>query len=288
MRGGWSMSAHLQVAARTDAGCVRSNNEDAFVVADLTRSSTHAGARYVGDIDVKARGVLLAVSDGIGGEQAGEVASALVVDVLPRALGAGAGRSSDADITGAVEAAHHRVLDEGVQRGFSMGATLTAAWVKGRAAYVAEVGDSRAYVIRAGRISQLTKDQSYVQLLLDRGVLAPDEARDFPMRNMILQAMGIQPSVAVALGRLDLRQRDCLLLCSDGLTDTVGEDDMRDVVLWSTDLAHATESLVDLANRRGGPDNITVVLAGVGGDLPPPGPYDRIEETYQILRTFDA
>jgi protein phosphatase len=168
-----------------------------------------------------------------------------------------------------------------------MGATLTAVYVRGMAAYVSEVGDSRAYLLRAGLITQLTKDQSYVQMLVDSGAVDPDRAQSLPFRNVILQAMGHQPDVIVALGRLELRHRDCLLLCSDGLSNELSDTEIREVFLASPDLASAADNLVGLANERGGRDNATVVLTGVGGDLPAPGPREGIDKTYRIIETFE-
>jgi serine/threonine protein phosphatase PrpC len=159
-------------------------------------------------------------------------------------------------------------------------------FVRGNAAYVAEVGDSRAYLIRAGRITQLTKDQSYVQMLVDAGAVSPEEARDFPERNVILQAMGNQVDLSMALGRLELRHLDCLLLCSDGLTTKITDEGLRDVILSAPDLQTARDRLVDLANERGGEDNTTVVLGGVSGDLPPADVGEPLEATYRILETF--
>ena len=216
---------HLQVAARTDIGRVRSKNEDAFIALDLTLGSESAAPRWSGRIDVGPRGALCAVSDGMGGAQSGEVASALVLSSLAQALASSVAEplTSHVQLTSAVKDAHCSVWAEACARGIEMGATLTALFVRSSAAYVAEVGDSRAYLLRNGRITQLTKDQSYVQMLVDHGAVAAQEAQDLPFRNVILQAMGQQRPLRVALGRLDLRQRDCLLLCSDGLTNEVSD-----------------------------------------------------------------
>ncbi len=293
------MAIELYVAARTDRGRIRPKNEDAFVAADLTLGQCSTAPRWAGRVPVGERGALLAVSDGLGGAQAGELASALVVSSLAQALAAPAPqpasqpssqRASSERITGAVEDAHQTVWTEACRRGVHMGATLTAAYVRSyegsAAAYVAEVGDSRAYLLRAGRITQLTKDQSYVQMLVDAGTLDPSQAQSLPFRNVILQAMGHQPTVKVALGRLDLRQRDCLLLCSDGLTTEVSDEQVRETILMSADLTTAAERLVDLANQRGGRDNTTVVVVGVGGDLPAPEPREAVEQTYRVIESF--
>ena len=280
---------YLRVAARTDRGHVRLVNEDAFVAANLTRKERSSMPRWTGRIEVGDRGALLAVADGLGGAEAGELASALVVSSLTSALeAADERRDSQGKLAGAVKDAHDTVWGEASARSIKMGATLTALYVRGTAAYVAEVGDSRAYLIRAGRMTQLTKDQSYVQMLVDSGVVRADDAESLPFRNVILQAMGHQPRLAVALGRLELRRRDCLLLCSDGLSNELSDGEVRALVLGSPDLVLATDRLVELANGRGGRDNVTVVLVGVGGSLPIPDAREPVDRTYSILETFDA
>jgi serine/threonine protein phosphatase PrpC len=167
-----------------------------------------------------------------------------------------------------------------------MGATLTALFVHDKTAYIAEVGDSRAYLLRGGEITQVTHDQSYVQLLVDSGAMSPSEAKDSPLSNVVLQAMGLNPEVSVALGKLDLRQRDCLVLCSDGLSNKLSADDLRQVILASPRLDTACATLVDEAKRRGGDDNITAIVAGVDGDLPPIASGESIAETFFVLREF--
>ncbi len=283
------MTLRLTVAARTDVGRMRRINEDALLVADVQGGAVEAvpGVRR---FEVGPRGALLAVSDGMGGHKAGEVASALTLASLYRALaGTAAPSDPDALVERAVEVANRDVYEASHQAGRErMGATLTAILVDEAGAHIAEIGDSRAYLLRGGVIQQVTRDQSYVQVLLDAGAIAPEDVPHSPMRSVILQAMGQKPSVAVALGRLALRRRDCLLLCTDGLSGPVGPDELRDVVLSSPSLDAACERLVALANERGGKDNITVLLAGVGGDLPPPSPGESIDDTLDVLRAFDA
>jgi serine/threonine protein phosphatase PrpC len=257
-------------------------------VADLTRAEYSAMPRWTGRVEIGERGALVAVSDGMGGAQAGDVASALVISSLAQALASEPPRQTSlAQITDAVQDAHHVVWREACSRGIKMGATLTAVYVHGLAAYVAEVGDSRAYLLRAGGITRLTKDQSYVQVLVDSGAVDPDQAQYLPLRNIILQAMGHQPDVVVALGRLELRHRDCLLLCSDGLSNALSDSDIQELFFASPDLVRAADNLVDLANERGGRDNATVVLTGVGGDLPAPSAQEPIESTYRIIESFE-
>jgi serine/threonine protein phosphatase PrpC len=278
---------YLSVAGQTDIGRVREKNEDAFVVADLTGGTLLAETPHA-RFDVGERGVLLAVSDGMGGAQAGEVASALVVETLTRALkDAPADAPRPALMNDAIQKAHQAVWDTAKRESKKMGATLTAVFVHQGQAYIAEVGDSRAYLLRAGKMCQLTHDQSMVQMLVDTGVIEPEQAEHSPIRNVILQAMGNQPNVKVALAKLELRDRDCLVLCSDGLTGLVHDDEIKDVVLASGRPEVACKQLVDLANQRGGKDNITVVIAGVGGGLSRPLTGESINDTFQVLTTFE-
>lgn len=278
---------YLSVAGHTDIGRVRKRNEDTFVVADLSGGSLLDGAPHA-RFDVGERGVLLAVSDGMGGAEAGEVASALVVETLTRALATAApGTPRDALMTEAIEKAHRAVWNVAKRESKKMGATLTSVFVHAGQAYIGEVGDSRAYLIRGGSICQLTHDQSMVQMLVDSGVLAPEQAVESPLRNVILQAMGNQREVKVALARLALRDRDCLVLCSDGLTTLVHDDEIRDLVLKTGRPEIAARELVDLANERGGYDNITVVVAGVGGSLTKVATDECFADTFETITTFD-
>jgi serine/threonine protein phosphatase PrpC len=278
---------YVSVAAATHVGKVREKNEDAFVVADLT------GGALLKDLsherfDVGERGVLLAVSDGMGGAQAGEVASAIVVDTLTREIGnAPLETPRDTTLTEAVKAAHEAVRTRGQQDQAKMGATLTAVFVRAGRAYIAEVGDSRAYLIRSGQIAQVTKDQSMVQLLVDSGVMSAADANNSPMRNVILQAMGHQRELKIAVNKLELRDRDCLVLCSDGLTVHVSDDEIRDKVLGARPET-AVQQLLDLALERGGKDNVTIVVAGIGGELKQPAEDEKAENAIEVIKAFDA
>jgi serine/threonine protein phosphatase PrpC len=287
------MSVHLSLAGRSDVGRARKNNEDALLIADLAGGTLLHGDSSGGRFDVGERGVLLAVSDGMGGAKAGEIASAVVVESLARALvGAPPGAPAVASIKEAVDEANRDVLQSAKEPGRQgMGATLTAVLVQARGdgatAFIAEVGDSRAYLLRDGSITRLTKDQSYVQLLLDAGTLDAHTAAESPLHNVILQAMGRPGGIDVALGKLELRARDCLLLCSDGLSNAVSDEEIRGVVISSPNLDDACMHLVDLANTRGGMDNITVLVAGVGGGLAPASAGEKVAETFEIIKSFE-
>jgi len=281
------MTVTLTMCGQTDIGLVRKANEDAFAIADLTGGSLLPQQR-IAQFEVGQRGVLLAVSDGMGGHQAGEVASALVVESLCRSMARqDDGLGSDALLEKATLQANrdvwHAAQDPGRKH---MGATLTALFVHDKTAYIAEVGDSRAYLLRGGEIAQVTRDQSYVQVLVDSGAMSATQAKDSELSNVVLQAMGLKPEVSVALGKLELRNRDCLVLCSDGLSNKLSADEIRQVILASTRLDAACARLIDEAKRRGGEDNITAVLAGVDGDLPPAAAGESIAGTFFAIREF--
>ncbi|APR79535.1 Protein serine/threonine phosphatase PrpC, regulation of stationary phase [Minicystis rosea] len=274
----------------TDAGRVRKNNEDAFLISQLANAAEGMMPEEVVTFDAGEHAVVLAVSDGMGGAEAGEVASALVVQSLRDAMMNAKGGDWDEATKAAVEKANRAVWDAAKEPGKKgMGATVTAVCVHKNQAHIAEVGDSRAYLIRHGRIRQMTRDQSFVQFLVDSGALKPEEAESYPMKNVVLQAMGQRADVQVALGRLELRRGDRLLLCSDGLSGMVTANDMRDTIERAKSLDEACSELITLANERGGEDNITVVLAEVGGDgLAIPRDAETLTQTFQVLAEYKA
>jgi serine/threonine protein phosphatase PrpC len=282
------MPVNLTVVAQTDVGLVRKSNEDAFVIADLTGGSLIDEQR-IAKFEVGQRGVLLAVSDGMGGHQAGEVASALVVESLRRSMAQQPpGGPSDALLEKAALGANREVWEAAHYPGRErMGATLTAIFIHGTRAHIAEVGDSRAYLVRGGHIRQVTRDQSYVQLMIDSGTMSPEQAKSSEFSSVILQAMGVKENVQIAIGRLDLRQRDCFVLCSDGLSGLVSADEIRAIVLTAGGLDAVCGRLVEVAMKRGGGDNITVIVAGVSGDLPALVAGERISDTLLSVQEFE-
>jgi serine/threonine protein phosphatase PrpC len=280
------MPIHLTVYGQTDTGLVRPSNEDAFVIADLTGGSLLKEPR-IARFEVGKQGVLLAVSDGMGGHAAGEIASALVVESLQRSMAMHAGDARDALLEKAVLQANRDVWEAAHYPGREhMGATLTAIFIHGGVAYIAEVGDSRAYLLRNGNVLQVTRDQSYAQLLVDAGAISLQDAKKPDISNVILQAMGLKPDVTVALGRLELRDRDAFILCSDGLSNKVSVEELHNLVLTSPQLDLACVRMIDLANKRGGDDNVTVIVAGVDGDLPQPIATERLSQALHVLKEF--
>ena len=285
----------VEVFGRTDVGKTRDHNEDSFMVADLTRqvASLQPDVR---EHEVGARGTLFVVADGMGGAAAGEIASDLAVDSIYAHMVSEWG--NDAEVTEqrfafrlkeAVEFANGRIHEYAKahpeHRG--MGTTTTAAGIFECALYMVQIGDSRGYLIRAGRITQITKDQSLMQRLVDAGELTEEEAAVSERRNIILQALGPDPHVKVDLTRQDLRKGDMLLMCSDGLSGLVPREDMLQVVLANRELVAVCKALIDLANERGGPDNITCIVARFGGDgLPDPDGSEPVgHQVYPLLDT---
>lgn len=265
---------HVRAVSSTHVGRVRSTNEDACTVVDLDHA-TFAQPGSLGRFDVGDKGILLAVSDGMGGAQDGEVASRITIEALASALLESPGTIDGGSVLEhAVRVAHRAVWDESCRDGQSgrsrMGATLTAAVVRGSRLAIAQVGDSRAYLVRSGTITQLTTDQTMIQSLIDKGLLKPEDAESSPFRNILTQAMGHQEDVAITMSEIELRDRDCVLVCSDGLTNELTDEEIRDAILQSIRLDVAARRLVELANARGGRDNVTVVLAGIGATTLPP------------------
>ena len=285
------MAIKLHVAGLTDPGKIRTNNEDAFIVADLNGTGK-ADVAKPAEFDVKERGTLLAVSDGMGGEAAGEVASALVVETLQAVLtkAAPTDEATNSAIAKAVEHAVNKANDVVFKESRSpdkkgMGATLTAVYVHGDTAYIAEVGDSRAYLVRGRRVRQMTKDQSFVQLLLDSGALTPEDAENYPHKNLILQAMGQKDKVSVALGKLALRHSDSLLICTYRLENKVAQEEIKEALLTHDPRDVICKNLVDLANERGGDDKKHVALAQLEGEgLTPYRDDERVTTTFEVVK----
>jgi PPM family protein phosphatase len=278
----------LNAYGQTDVGCVRTNNEDALVISDLASASPTLPEREAA-FQVGTRGVLLAVSDGMGGAEAGEVASALVVESLRQHLGIENTGDLRQSMLKAVEAANRNVWEAAHEVGRKgMGATLVAVVVFRDFAHIASVGDSRAYLIRRHRIRQVTKDQSYVEHLVSHGQMTREEAEVSPYKNVILQAMGQRPNLMVALGHIELRRNDVFLLCSDGLSGKLKDEEMYDIVTGARTFRDAAQRLIDVAKERGGEDNITVVLAHIAGEgvsEPPVG--ERVTETLKNVQEYD-
>ncbi len=263
----------IRVSGQTDVGKTRDHNEDNFLVADLTRkdSTLSAGER---EYDLGERGLLLVVADGMGGAAAGELASEMATSTIYNQLVAA--WLQEPEVTGqrfafrlkeAVETAnleiHGYAKSHPENRG--MGTTTTCVGILGEHLYVTQVGDSRAYLVRGGEAYQLTKDQSLMQRLVEAGELTEEEAAHSERRNIILQALGPDPKIKVDLTHQEIRRGDILVLCSDGLSGQVKKEEIAREAAGG-DLRTACDRLVAMANDRGGPDNITVLMARCDGD----------------------
>jgi protein phosphatase len=230
-------------------------------VADGFFSKTDQGRQRRSNEDaVYARPPLFAVADGMGGARAGEVASRTVVDVLESGLPDGA--SSEQRLAHSAREANRRIHDmaESSPAQAGMGTTMTAAYVDEDTVSVAHVGDSRAYRLRDGHLEQITDDHSLVGELVRRGKLTEEEAEEHPQRSVITRALGPEADVDVDTWTFPAQAGDVFLLCSDGLTSMVDEAGIAGVLRDHADLSGAGQALIDEANRRGGRDNITVVL----------------------------
>jgi len=264
----------VHVFGRTDVGLTREHNEDTFVVADLSTGNATLQPE-VRTHTLGGRGSLFMVADGMGGAASGEIASAMAVDVVMEELKRRWRAAADRDplqfagaLRSATEAAnsaiHRYAADHPENRG--MGTTATVAGLLGDVLYVAQVGDSRAYVVRDGVCRQITKDQSLMQKLIEAGEMTAEEAEQSDRKNIILQALGPEPRVRIDLTHQQVRRGDTLILCSDGLSGQVRPEEMAAVVREEPDLALVCKRLIDLANDHGGPDNITVVAARFEGE----------------------
>ena len=240
----------MQYWGITDAGCVRPQNQDAYLMEQLDRNS-----------------LLCVVCDGMGGAKSGNIASTLAADVFTQEIRRNYQPACSAEQMGSImvnagKLANFTVYDQAQQfPEFSgMGTTLVAALVRGKHATIINVGDSRAYLINRSGIRRITTDHSLVQLMVLRGEVTPEEARHYPGRNLITRAIGTEPSVQCDLFHLDLERGNCLLLCSDGLTNLVDDQEILFEVVHGGDKAQCCQRLLDIAQNRGAPDNVTSVL----------------------------
>ncbi len=260
--------SHLNVAALSHAGVAGKNNEDRFAISSYL---TEGG-----------KPVLFAVvSDGIGGHRAGEVAAELAINYISETVSQSNGKNPiqimESGIHTASQAIAARSASKEDQHG--MGATCACVWIEGQNLFIAYVGDSRIYLVRDGSIQRLTIDHTWVQEAIDRGIITPAQAHDHPNVHVIRRHLG-----SVELPDVDFRLRlngtedtqqahdnqgtplkpgDIVLICTDGLTDTVWEDEIQRLILTRNSLQSAAEDLIAQANERGGHDNITVLLIGV-------------------------
>lgn len=280
-----------QVAAHTDQGRRRGENQDNFLISDLAAENGVVlrpdanGNRVAADISIGESGALLLVADGMGGAAAGRLASGLACTCVLAALHEAwlpdhnnTPRQFAVRLREAVEKANQYIYDYAVRNPecAGMGTTATAGGVFEHVLYVAQVGDSRAYLVRAAAATQITRDQSYVQEMLDAGVMTEEEAEQTAHGSVILQALGTKEDVQVELTFQALRRGDLVVLCSDGLHRMVRPAELAAAAELAASPAALCQELVALANERGGPDNVTVVAARLDGDALPAAADDDV------------
>jgi protein phosphatase len=248
---GWSL----------DKGITREKNEDSLAAVTLNQAS-EVGSQTIG---------VYAVADGLGGQASGEVASKLAVrTAVWQLMGDVAQVGNDMPehyrqwLEGAVTLANRVVRKQAHEENTNMGTTLVMAVVVGNDVHIANVGDSRAYLISPTRLRQITHDQSLVQSLVDAGTITPEEAVNHPNRNVLTQAVGAQAEVTVDLFNETLEDNESLLLCSDGLWNTLGDSEIIHIVRSATTPRAACQALVDACNAKGALDNIAAVLVRPG------------------------
>ena len=240
----------MQCWGLTDPGCVRAQNQDVYQIEKLDGST-----------------MLCLVCDGMGGAKSGNVASSLAADVFVQEVRRNwkhglSDERIDQILQSAAKLANFTVYDQARQfEEFNgMGTTLVAALVHGKKATVIHVGDSRAYAITRDGIRQLTKDHSVVQMMLERGELTPQQARTYPGKNVITRAIGTEGIIQSDLTHLTLEKGDSLLLCSDGLSNTMDEQEILFELVHGVNKQYCCQRLLDIAKNRGAPDNVTSVF----------------------------
>jgi protein phosphatase len=255
----------------SDAGLKRPNNEDHFIVADLTRREIAVENNVVVPNAVHQPlglyGTLLAVADGLGGHDDGEIASHIAVEAIVQTLFSLQQQrmSITEQLTLAAQEAHHAIRRyiATIPGSRSMSSTLTAAYVTHNEVAIAQVGDSRAYHFANGSLTQLTEDQTIVQMMLKKGMLTNEEAQNHPDRHVILQAMGQERAITPEITRAPLRYDDCILLCSDGLSSYVDHQCIERILNEDTNEPTRCNRLLEAAYAAGGEDNVTILLASL-------------------------
>ena len=240
----------MQSWGLTDPGCVRKQNQDAYRIEQLDRST-----------------LLCVVCDGMGGAKSGNIASTLAVEVFVEEVRRCwiPGMESDKIdqmLRGAVKLANFTVYDQAAQfeEFDGMGTTLVAVLIRGKKATFVNVGDSRAYGIDRSGIRQITKDHSLVQMMVDRGELTPEVAKSYPGKNFITRAIGTEPMVMCDIYHREVSRGDYLLLCSDGLSNLMDDQEILFEVAHGQDKDKCCQRMLDIAKKRGAPDNVTSVL----------------------------
>ena len=275
---GMESSSEIRITAfgKTDVGLIREHNEDNFLLANVDTGLRTSSPDETLQFALGPKGAIFLVCDGMGGAAAGEVASTMAVDSISSEMENRAATTRERyarSLRRAIENANDKIHAQSRinQNERGMGTTCTAAGLVDRTLLVGQIGDSRCYVLRAGKFVQVTKDQSLAWQLIEAGAMTVEEAKSFEHANIILQALGVQEKVDVVLSHVLLCRGDVVLLSSDGLHGPVSDDEIRDILLAEPDPKKACEILIAKALEREGADNISVVVARFEGDgLPEP------------------
>ncbi|WP_408954395.1 Stp1/IreP family PP2C-type Ser/Thr phosphatase [Natroniella sp. ANB-PHB2] len=235
----------LNYGAISDCGKVRAENEDNYLVL------------------AKDNFTVLVVADGMGGHNSGDLASSLAIEVIKNYQF----NSDDLiqDIKTLISQANQYVYQKSKEKEeyHGMGTTLTLGVIKDRILTIGHIGDTRAYLFRDDDLCQISQDHSMVQELVKKNIITPEEAEDHPQKNILTNALGIEKKVDKDLFEVDLKEQDLILFCSDGLTNMTSDEELADILAKPINLQQKAESLVELANQRGGRDNITVIIYSV-------------------------
>ena len=237
----------------TDPGCVRTQNQDAFHIEQLDRNA-----------------VLCVVCDGMGGAKSGNIASSLAVDVFVQEVKRTWSPDMDREhldqmLFSAVKLTNFTVYDQAQQfeEFTGMGTTLVAALLYGKEATIVNVGDSRAYCIDRDGITQLTVDHSVVQMMVARGEVSPEQAKNYPGKNLITRAIGTEPVVKCDIFHHRIQKNDCIVLCTDGLSNIIDDQEILFEVVHGSEKKQCCKRLLEIAKNRGAPDNVTSILIEV-------------------------
>lgn len=238
----------MKIASKTDIGKVRSTNQDSFAAGELNDGTAWA-----------------VVCDGMGGANGGNIASANAVTIVSEYISSSYHEGMDSNslrtlLQSALYGANVRLYDMAnkIESLSGMGTTVVVTIVSNGVAHIAHAGDSRAYIIHDGELSQITRDHSVVQTMVDKGQITEEEAKNHPNKNVITRALGVGEEVDIEYNEIPFQNDDCILICTDGLTNFVTHDNIERVV-EDYDFDEYPQVLIDMANENGGGDNITVV-----------------------------
>ena len=240
----------MQYWGITDPGCVRAQNQDAYQIEQLGKNT-----------------LLCVICDGMGGAKSGNIASTLAIDVFVQEVRRTWSADMDQDgvdqmLQGAVKLANFTVYDQSrqLEEFEGMGTTLVAALIHGKQVTLVNIGDSRAYRVNRDGVRMLTTDHSLVQMMVEQGELSPERARNYPGKNYITRAVGTESVVLCDIFHLDVEKGDSLLLCSDGLSNMLDDQEILFEVVHGVNKQYCCQRMLDIAKNRGAPDNVTSIL----------------------------